>query len=1013
MSLELIVGPPNSGRAGAVLDRFEDAIEREPVLVVPTSDDVSRFERELCSRRGGLLGGAVTSFPGLFGEVGRAVGSDGGTALTRMQRVWLARAATERTELRRLGASATHDGFAPALEALLTDLQAAGLDAAGFTAAVAELEEGAYESEIAALFAAYERLRDRLGRIDEHGRSAAVNAALRSHPERWRERPVLLYGFDDLVREQIELIAALAGSCQVTVALIYEDRPALAARAELLEVLRVELVGEIVAELEPDRGHTASATLYHLERNLFDPDPKTAPADGALGLLESAGDRGEAELIGREIAELIATGTDPDEIAIVVRNADRQAPLLARVLAGLGVPAAAEARVPLRATATGSALLRLLAIADGSGTADDVLAFLRGPARARPESVDWLERRLRRERIEAAEGALEAWRERGEREIWALDAITEADGKPEALARALSRIAADLAERPYMRAGPIPAAAPAVELRAAAEAAAALAEVAELGPEAPRAEDLTELLGHVRVPLWRGPTEGRVRILSPYRLRATRVGVLFVAGLIDGAFPAAGAIEPLLSDERRRRLGLAGRRDPAAEERYLFHICVSRPERALRLSYPTVDESGVAIARSPFVDEVRALLEPAPTPAAADDPLEAELVERLGIGELAPAPERASSRRDLARALAALPADAVEQRAAALALPEETRDWALAAVARAHQGIAAAREPGPLREPAVLDALAARDLYGASTLEEYDTCSYRWFVAHELDPQPIDTDPEAREAGGIVHAALEALFRDPPAASRPRPETIDRWIEAAGQRVREAAADRGWDLDSARARISLARLDAVLARFLRREVETAGPMEPDPDLLEAAFGPAADDPYPAADLGGFELRGRIDRIDVSADGKALIRDYKLSSKVTPAARLIADGKLQLPLYIAAVRGFGLEPIGGLYHPLGAGGDDRPRGVLVTDHRGTLIPAQTAAHYRTDFVEQEDFDALIAAATERARRIVAAMRAGEIDRNPRDGKCPSWCRFAPICRIERQPAEPEQEGNGSA
>ena len=50
MSLELIVGPPNSGRAGAVLDRFGAALERDPLLVVPTSDDVDRFERELCAR---------------------------------------------------------------------------------------------------------------------------------------------------------------------------------------------------------------------------------------------------------------------------------------------------------------------------------------------------------------------------------------------------------------------------------------------------------------------------------------------------------------------------------------------------------------------------------------------------------------------------------------------------------------------------------------------------------------------------------------------------------------------------------------------------------------------------------------------------------------------------------------------------------------------------------------------------------------------------------------------------
>lgn len=76
MSLSVISGPPGSGREGEILDRFEAGIDRDPLLVVPTRDDVDRLERELCRRgAGGLLGGSVTAFPGLFEEVGRATGA--------------------------------------------------------------------------------------------------------------------------------------------------------------------------------------------------------------------------------------------------------------------------------------------------------------------------------------------------------------------------------------------------------------------------------------------------------------------------------------------------------------------------------------------------------------------------------------------------------------------------------------------------------------------------------------------------------------------------------------------------------------------------------------------------------------------------------------------------------------------------------------------------------------------------------------------------------------------------
>jgi len=1001
MGLTVIAGPSGSGRGGEVLAGFRAAIEREPVLVVPTSDDVDRLERVLCAGAGGMLGGTVTSFPGLFREVGRSLGLAEPDGLSTTQRVWLARAAAAATPLRRLSRSARHGGFAPALEDLLTDLQSSGLDAAAFAAAVAAGDAGAYEREIAALFAAYETLRDERGLSDDHQLAARTTAALRGEEAAWSGRPVFLYGYDDLTREQIELVGALAAACEVAVTVTFEDRRALAARAQLLGILRDELGAAVVARARPDGGDRPT-TLEHIERHLFEPGAPRVAADGSLRLLEGAGERGEAELIGRGIARLLADGADPDSIAIAVRSPDRQAPAIAKTLARLGIPLAPEASVPLALTATGAALLELLRIAGGEGTAGTVVSLLRRPARARPEQVDWLERAALRGRMRTAEEALAEWAGDGEepRTIWALDALAEAAGDPAALAAALTRIAADVAERPHLRSGLVPSGGPALELRAATEAARALGEIVALGdlaPEEPAA--LAELLTHVRVPLWRGPTEGRVRILSPYRLRATRVTHLFVAGLADGSFPATRAVDPLLSDERRRALGLPARSDPADEERYLFHACVAKPERRLHLSYPASDEAGATAPRSAFVDEVRDLLSPPPTPDPADDPLERELAERATLTDFVPTPEGASSFGDLARSLAAAGGD-VEARAAALSLPEGMAGRAVEAVSAARRRLRASRAPGPLSHPDILAELGELDLFGASTIEGYHLCSYRWFINHELDPRRIGPDPEPLENGGVIHAALERLFREPPGEdARPTPETVERWIGRAREVVREVASERGWGPESATATIALTRLDAVLARFLRRDAETGGPLMPEPDLLEVGFGDRPDDRFPPADLGEFRLRGAIDRIEVK-DGFALIRDYKLSAKVTAGAKLVEEGKLQLPLYMLAARGFGLEPIGGLYNPLGAGKEDRPRGLLDKDHKAGLIPAGTAAHYNTDFKDPETLAEILDEALAEATRVVTGIRAGRIDRNPRGGSCPRWCGLAPICRVER-------------
>jgi len=1012
VALTLIPGPPGSGRAAEILDRFAGSLDRDPVLVVPTADDVGRFERELCARPDGLLGGAILSFPRLYEQVASAAGSvDQGRPLSRMQRTWLLRAATQRVPLALLRRSAVQAGFAPALETLVTELQAAGIDASAFAERAAELPDGAYERELAALFAEYESMRDGLERSDAHQSAARATAALRTDPASWRGRPVFFYGFDDLVREQIELISALADASEVTFAVLYEDRAALAARSELPAILREELGGKPEPARTPRRGDRAE-TLFHLERALFEPEPARVTPDGSLSLLSAHGQSGEAELIGRRVAALIAAGADPGEIAIAVRNPSGQAPALARALGRLGVPAAAEAQLPLAATATGARILDLLAISGSDGTAQQVVSVLRSPSRSRPGPVDWFERKLRRNRIDSCSEALALWAQDDNRDIWELSRLSEAIAAGgRAPAEALGSIARTIAERPHRHQAPVLGAGAAVELRAAIELEAALLEATELGGHAPKATELGEFIAHLQVSLWRGPTEGRVRILSPYRLRASDVRHLFVAGLNDGVFPGRGAVEPLLSGERRRALGLTERRQPIDEERFLFHTCLARPRASLALSWIGSDDAAEPAARSPFVDDVRALLAPPPGESSDDDELERKLTTRRDPGARVPSPTEATGTRDLARAIAPL-RKAGSAALAALEIPDGVREEVEAMLAEARLARDAAAAPGPLRSPAVLDALATRRLFGASTLEEYGTCSYIWFTRHELNPRSIDPDPDPLADGGLMHTALEELYRSrPEGQSNPTMESVEAWIEAAEVELKGAALGRGWDLDSASARISLAKVRALIARFLRRDSLYAGPLKTDPTLLEASFGAGPSDQFPPAEIGSFQLHGKIDRIDVSDDGKALIRDYKSSKSVTPADKFISEGKLQIPLYIRAAQGFpelGLNLVGGLYHPMGGTSEDRPRGLLDKDEKGSLLAAETAAHVKTDFKDNDEFAALLVEAEEAAQAIVAQIQAGRITRDPREGECPKYCAYGSICRIERGLPEPSDE-----
>ena len=1036
MPLNLIHGPPNSGRAGLVRRRFAAALDRDPVLVVPNADDVFAFERELCEG-GAALGGAAMTFRGLFREVATAGGSPPGAELTAAQRRRAVSIAIEgrRERLGALRRSSARPGFAIAFERLLDELQAAGLGPEAVEAGAGTLEGSAYLSDLATLFAGYEGVRERLGRVDSHGIAREAISLLRRSGEFWGERPVFLYGLDDLTPNQLELVEALSRIAEVTVALPHEEGSvALAARAALLEELRDRVGVAAETRTEADPANTPSALLFHLERGFGVIDGGRHSPDGDLTLLRSAGERGEAEAIGTEVAKLIAGGAEPDEIAIALRDPARRGPLIASVLESYGIATALEAELPVAGTAVGGGLIALLETEFGAARASDLLRFLRSPSGVSPRRVDWLERAVRRGRVDSAAAALELWSGRRaengpispeigasaeERELpHDLMRVREAAGRsPAALLEEVGRLAATMAARPLRGQGdgPRPAPGDGVELRAAAAISGALAELRELGGPALRPEELAATIESVEFRAWSGPVEGRVRIASTYRLRAGRFDHVFVGSLQDGEFPRRDrGGDPFLSEGQRAALGLEPRRDTEAEERYLFYVCLSLPRRRLFLSYRDSDESGAAEPRSPLLDDVRRLLDPAPDGEALD-PVEESITRGRDLAQVVHPVAESPSEDALARAVAAHGegADTAALLAAA-GVGEEARRRIGGRIEAARRAEAAARAPGPLSNPAAIGSLAAVPAYGGTTLEEFDVCSYRWFAGHELRPQPLGPAPDPLVQGGLMHAALDRLYKERPGGDPlPRPGSLAAWIERGRELVAEVAAERELGRHPAE-RAMARRVERLLTRFLEEESERdTGGFEP--WLLEAGFGEREGSERPALEIDGWRLHGAIDRVDRDGEGRALVLDYKLSGRVTPRDKFEERAKLQLQLYLIAVaEHWGAVPIGGLYHPLRGTSVRRPRGVVLEEAAEDLA---SYGLYRNDLVDADGLEELLAEARRRAAEIVARMRAGDIRRDPgpRAGLrghdvCPTYCEFAPICRRDRAPAGEE---NGDA
>jgi RecB family exonuclease len=463
-----------------------------------------------------------------------------------------------------------------------------------------------------------------------------------------------------------------------------------------------------------------------------------------------------------------------------------------------------------------------------------------------------------------------------------------------------------------------------------------------------------------------------VRVVGLRRARTHRVSMVIVLGLEARRLPRRARPDALLGDAVRRSLAGRGlplvRPDVGAADRYQLYAALTSARRQAMLVRRAVDDAGRPREASPFWSDVRDALGDGCPP-----------VERQGLRDLTYELADAPSERERLRALATLAGgDALAARRIADTVPGWPRriDRARRAFSRVTR----------IDDPATLAEFGARRNYGASELETFADCSQRWFVDRMLKPREVDRSVDARLAGTAMHAALKHFFERLPAEVG-SDSVVPELLEQAQQllvRAIDLAVDAlslpPGSLAVAELRHGLRR---QLASFVRSEAEL--PHRFQPRYLEKSFDPL--------DLGGFGVTGRIDRIDVDpTSARGLIHDYK-STNAESAAEVRRNRRLQLPLYMLALRDrLGLEPVGGVYRGIKKGAT---RGLLREAERDGIESFAPA-----DYLDEEAFWGLVEEAVETARTAVARIRRGDVRHDPTGGECPSWCDAHPICRVAR-------------
>lgn len=174
------------------------------------------------------------------------------------------------------------------------------------------------------------------------------------------------------------------------------------------------------------------------------------------------------------------------------------------------------------------------------------------------------------------------------------------------------------------------------------------------------------------------------------------------------------------------------------------------------------------------------------------------------------------------------------------------------------------------------DAPLVPRLTSASQIEAYSTCPLCWFVSYRVKPQSIDAGFGNMEKGNFVHDVLEHLHARlaQEGMERVTPENLPRaqelLHEVFDETLAEHAGKRGTEgplvplsaVEERQVAEILPQLEGVLAY----ESEALAPFAP--RYLEFAFNELK------VEYAGWPLGGRIDRVDVDAENRAVVIDYK-------------------------------------------------------------------------------------------------------------------------------------------
>jgi ATP-dependent helicase/DNAse subunit B len=495
---------------------------------------------------------------------------------------------------------------------------------------------------------------------------------------------------------------------------------------------------------------------------------------------------------------------------------------------------------------------------------------------------------------------------------------------------------------------------------------------------------------------------GRVWIAPIESARGMSFDVVVVPGLAERMFPKKIVEDPLLLDAQRREVSeaLATQDDRIAAERLALRLAAGVARRKIIFSYPSVDlQKGRSKVPSFYLLEVaRASRGELPDFETLERAAAASSGARLGW----PAPREIhraidETELDLAFLSEALRQDTDESEA------RGTGRYLMAvnpALARSLRTRYLRNQPGKfLPSDGLLDPssetrrileghlLSAR-AYSVTALEKYAACPYRFYLHALVRLRPRETVEHITHMDALTHGRImhEAQFEisktlEDKGLYPIRPENISGVLGVCEETFNLVSARFAEELAPAIERIWRDEIDVIRANlrgWLRREAEapdTWTPLRREFTFGMRPHGPA--DPMSVPDeavlANGTRLRGAIDAVERSTEGRVRVTDYKSGRAWVPKEAVVNGGEtLQPILYALAYEALTGEPVSEarLYYCTQKGGYEQRR----------FVPDEEALNVVAEFKRRLD-------------RIIAD---GFFPASPKPPLGCSYCDYSPIC-----------------